>query len=83
MICSAHVRKTGFRVFKDMTFLMIMVKVSTIIAHYKRSLALSNPKNIPNAILKYLLFPGLITYYLEKDRYREVMDRYSEQLKNK
>lgn len=53
--------------------MMIMIKVGTKIAHYKRSLALSGPRNVPNAIFKYFVVPGLITYYLENDRYRGVM----------
>lgn len=45
-----------------MCFTMLLIKVGTIITHYKRSLALSAPKNVMTATIKYIALPGAITY---------------------
>lgn len=62
-------KQTGFRVFRDMTMTVLIIKVSTIITHYRRSLALSAPRNLTTGLIKYLLIPGVVTFMLEKNRY--------------
>ena len=53
--------------------MILFIKVSTIVTHYKRSLALSAPRNIINALVKYLILPGTVTYLLERKRYGNLM----------
>jgi hypothetical protein len=53
--------------------MIFFIKVSTIVTHYKRSLALSAPKNIINALVKYLILPSTVTYLLERKRYANLM----------
>jgi hypothetical protein len=53
--------------------MIFFIKVSTIVTHYKRSLALSAPRNIINALVKYLILPGTFTYLLESKRYGNLM----------
>lgn len=78
-----------------MTIMIVMIKIVTNLTHYSRSLALSAPKNLGSAFIKYLLIPGLGNYYLERDRYayvmshidelkdREIEDRYNQLVKDK
>jgi len=56
-----------------MSLMIFFIKVSTIVTHYKRSLALSAPRNIINALVKYLILPGTFTYLLESKRYGNLM----------
>lgn len=61
-----------------MTIMIVMIKIITNLTHYSRSLALSAPKNLGSAFIKYLLIPGLGNYYLERDRYTQMMSRTDE-----
>lgn len=66
-------KKTGFRVFRDVTMTILIIKVSTIITHYKRSLALSAPRNFVTGMVKYIFVPGIVTFMLERNRYHNMM----------
>jgi len=65
----AQFQRTGFRIFRDMSMMMIFIKVCTNLAHHRRSLALSAPRTFTSALIKYTLLPGLITFCFERDRY--------------
>ena len=64
-----------------MSMMMIFIKACTNLAHYRRSLSLSAPKNFMSAFLKYTIVPGIITFYLEYDRYRSLVSN-AEDLKD-
>jgi hypothetical protein len=51
----------------------IIIKISTIMAHHQRTLALTAPKNMVSAVLKYVVVPGFVTFLLERDRYKVMM----------
>ncbi len=52
-----------------MSLLVFLIRGCTMLAHYRRSLALSSPRNWLTFSLKYVVIPGAITYWLERGRY--------------
>lgn len=56
-----------------MSLLVFVIRGGTMLAHYRRSLALSSPRNGFTFSMKYLVVPGSITYWLERGRYEAMM----------
>ena len=70
---SADFSYAQYRVIRDICMMMLAIKFSTIVAHTRRSLALSAPRNIWTAMVKYIGVPGLFAWSLEYSRYQQLM----------
>jgi membrane protein YqaA with SNARE-associated domain len=64
-----------------MTTLMIFIKLCTVAAHFRLSLALSVPRNFITRTIKYMVVPGIVTYLLNRKNYNMAIEN-AEELKN-
>ena len=62
---------------------MVMgIKVGSIVCHWKRSLALSAPRNISNWVVKYLAIPIGYGEWQDRKKWEDLMNN-CEDLKNR
>jgi hypothetical protein len=60
---------------------MLVIKLFTILAHLRLSLALSAPRNLITRTIKYIVVPGIVTFAFERKQYRKIISNATE-LKN-
>ena len=64
----------SFKYVQDFILAMMFSKFATIVSHWKRTLALSAPRNFKSSLLKYGIIPLLCAEWYDKKRWNTLKE---------